>query len=177
MDKDVYCQKELFVAQVDKDDNIIGPVERWLTHKNGILHRGFTLVMIYQNNFVLQQRKHLAFDKTLDLTSSSHQVFKNGDLQSDDEAIYEMLSREWNLSKNDLKEGLTKKGSVYYKAKDPNSAFTEHEIDYVYSAKLKRLPEPNPDYAYGYELTNAPKKFLAKNTPAPWVEKIINLIL
>ena len=108
MDKDVYCQKELFVAQVDKDDNIIGPVERWLAHKNGILHRGFTLVMIYQNNFVLQQRKHLAFDKTLDLTSSSHQVFKNGDLQSDDEAIYEMLSREWNLSKNDLKEGLTK---------------------------------------------------------------------
>ncbi len=98
-------------------------------------------------------------------------------MQPEDEAIYEMLSREWNLSKNDLKNGLVKKGSVYYKAKDQNSAFIEHEIDYIYLAELKRLPEPNPDYAYGYELTNMPQEFLKKNTPAPWVEKIINFIL
>lgn len=169
-----YYKKKLFLAEVDKNDNIIGKIERWQAHKEGVLHRGFTTILTYQDNIVLQHRKHLAFDGYFDLTFSSHQIYKNDTLQTDLEAIYKTLNREWNINKS----GLTKKpkflGKFYYKAKDPNSIFTEHEIDYIYQAELIDLPTTNSDFAYGFELIN--KREIKNYKVAPWVKQIIELI-
>jgi len=55
-----YYKKELFLAEVDKDDNVIGKIERWKAHKEAVLHRGFTTILTHQNKIVLQHRKHLA---------------------------------------------------------------------------------------------------------------------
>lgn len=169
-----YYQQKLFLAEADKGDNIIGKIERWQAHKEAILHRGFTTILTYQNNIVLQHRKHLAFDGYFDLTFSSHQIYKNEKLQTDLEAIYETLKREWNIDKTGLVNEPKFLGKFYYKAKDSQSVFTEHEIDYIYRAEMKNLPTPNPDFAYGYKLIN---NLEIKNYKvAPWVEEIVKII-
>jgi len=171
-----YYTEQQFLAQVDKNDKIIGRVERWQAHEKGILHRGFTVILYYQNQIVLQHRKHPAFDGFWDLTFSSHQIFKNNVLQTDLEAIYESLKREWNVNKNDLIKKPKYLGKFYYKARDPKSIYTEHEIDYIFSAELKNKPNPNPEFAYGYKLIDEFQisNFKFQIKMAPWVEIIIN---
>lgn len=169
-----YYQRKLFLAEVDKNDNSIGKIERWQAHRDGVLHRGFTAILTYQDNIVLQHRKHLAFDGYFDLTFSSHQIYKNKKLQTDLEAIYEALKREWNVDKTGLMEEPKFLGKFYYKAKDSHSIFTEHEIDYIYQAELKNLPNSNPDFAYGFELIS--KEEINNYKLAPWVEEIITMI-
>lgn len=172
-----YYQQKLFLAKVDNQDNIIGKIERWQAHKKGVLHRGFTTVLTYQDNFVLQHRKHLAFDGYFDLTFSSHPVYKKGKLQSDLEAIYETLKREWNVNKIGLVDEPKFLGKFYYKAKDPQSIYTEHEIDYIYQAEMKDLPTPNFDYAYDYSLMNKKQILKSKLHLAPWVQNIDLVII
>ncbi len=169
-----YYKKKLLLAQVDKDDNIIGKVERWDAHKSGTLHRGFTMILTYQNKFVLQHRKHLAFDGYYDLTFSSHQIYVHSVLQTDEDAINETLKREWNIDQTEIKSMPKYLGKFYYIAKDPNSVFTEHEIDYIYQAELKNLPNPNLDFAYGFKLVN--KKEVGNYKLAPWVDEIVKII-
>jgi len=171
-----YYQKKLFLAEVDKDDNIVGKVERWQAHKEGILHRGFTAILTYQNNYVLQHRKHLAFDGYFDLSFSSHQIYAHEVLQTDEDAINETLIREWNIDLTGLKNIPKYLGKFYYKAKDPHSNFTEHEIDYIYQAELKNLPTPNFDFAYGYSLMNKEQILKSELPLAPWIEEIIKMI-
>ncbi len=94
-------------------------------------------------------------------------------------AIYNSLDREWNLNKSDLLEVPVKLGKVYYKAKDPNSIYTEHEYDYIYFAKLKKLPQPNLNFCYSFELVNSVDeitKLPAEYILTPWVTQIINKI-
>ena len=176
-----YYQKKLFLVEVDVNDKIIGRIERWRAHKEGILHRGFTVVLTYRNHFVFQRRKHLAFDKALDLSFSSHQVYAGERLQTDLEAIYIALQREWNIDKTALIEEPKLLQKFYYKAKDTQSIFTEHEIDYVYKAELKNYPLPNLDYAYGCCLIEKEKmKNLAGEIPnfnlVPWASEIVKFI-
>ena len=89
-----------------------------------------------------------------------------------------MIKIQYIFCKNIDKSGLTGEskylGKFYYKAKDPNSIFTEHEIDYIYQTELKSLPTPNPDYAYGFELVS--KEQIIKYKVAPWVNEIIKMI-
>ena len=177
-----YYKKKLFLAQVDKNDNIIGKVERWKAHKEGVLHRGFTAILTYKDNIVLQHRKHLAFDGSIDLTFSSHQIYINEKLQTDLEAIYDSLKREWNLDKSGLVYEPKFMDKFYYKAKDPNSIFTEHEIDYIYVAELKNFPTPNLNFAYGYKLIDKSQikdlklSGIENLKIAPWVEEITKII-
>ncbi|MEK7634248.1 MAG: hypothetical protein AAB437_05390 [Patescibacteria group bacterium] len=169
-----YYKRKLFLAEIDKNDEILGKVERWKAHKSGILHRGFTTILTYQNKIVLQHRKHLAFDGYFDLTFSSHQIYKNEKLQNNLEAIYEILKREWNIDESGLVSEPKFLDKFFYKAKDPNSIFIEHEIDYIYQAELIDLPTPNFDFAYGFELIS--KREIKNYKVAPWVEDIIKTI-
>jgi len=169
-------QKKLFLAEVDKNDNIIGKIERWQAHKERVLHRGFTMILTYQNKFVIQHRKHLAFDGYFDLTFSSHQIYKNEKLQTDLEAINDTLKREWNIDESGLVSIPKFLDKFYYKAMDPHSLFTEHEIDYIYQAELKNLPTPNFDFAYGYSLMNKEKILKSELPFAPWVKEIIKML-
>lgn len=172
-----YYQQKLFVAQVNKNNQILGKVERWQAHLKGTLHRGFTVILTYQNQLLIQKRKHPAFNKHWDLTFSSHQVYKNNHLESTSEAIFKSLKREWFLNKNDLKEPPKKLGKLYYYASDPYSSYIEHEIDYIYFAELKKLPQPNYHFSYKYllvptidQINQLPSQFII----APWVKKIIS---
>lgn len=170
-----YNQKQI-IAKLDKEGNVIGQIEKWKAHKEGVLHKALTVTLIYNGKFVVQKRKHPAFDKTLDITSSSHQLFIDGSLQKTEEAVYDCLKREWNLKREEVKN-LEGHGSIYYKAKDPNSIYTEHEICEILTAEITKEPTTNLDFAYGYllitkaDLLNKESE-MYKNL-APWVLKMI----
>ncbi len=176
MTNNYYKQKQI-IARTDKKGNVIGKIEKWEAHKKGILHRGLAVALIYKNQFILQHRKHPAFDGVFDITSSSHQLFIKNKLQTTPEAAYECLEREWNLDKKDLLGQPKKLGFIYYKAKDTKSKYSEHEICDILTVQVKKIPTPNYDFAYGCSLLSK-EELLDKKSRiylmlAPWVKVAI----
>jgi len=172
-----YYEEKQIIARVDRKGNIIGPIEKWEAHKKGILHKAFTVALHYKESLIIQHRKHPAFDGVLDITSSSHQVFKNGRLQDTINAVYETLKREWNLERKDLLKKPKISSSIYYKEKDSKSEFTEHEICEIVVCQIKKLPVANLDFAYGFSIAGKReienKKGRLYESLAPWVKKAI----
>lgn len=172
-----YYSKNQLIAAVDKNDTILHPIDKWQAHKDGVLHRGFTIIIEYEDQVILQHRKHPVFDRVFDITVSSHQIYKAETLQDDIEAIYEALEREANIKQPDLIEKPAFIGNIYYKATDPNSIYTEHEMYHFYRCRIKKLILPNFDFAYGFTLQK--KSDLSdKNNPlypllAPWIKQAI----
>lgn len=170
-----YYTQEIYIPQVDENDSIVGKVERWKAHREGILHRGLTVAVYYNDNIICQQRKHPVFDGFLDLTASTHPQYINDTLQSVEEATILTLRREWNINESDIKN-ITTIGKVIYNSQF--QGFIEHEVCYLLSANVKALPEVNLEYAYGYELRNAnelkSKKKELKYPLAPWVQSFFN---
>jgi len=173
---DYYKQKQI-IAKMDKKNSVIGKIEKWEAHRKGVLHKGFTLILVYGDYYVIQHRKHPAFDGVFDLTFSSHQIFLDNRLQSPAEAADEALKREWNINKKDLSSRPKTIGFVYYRANDTKSEFIEHEIDEILKVKVSNLPLPNHDFAYGYSLVNKKELMNKKGRIypllAPWVKKMI----
>lgn len=171
-----YYQKKQLLAHVDADNKIVEAVEKWKAHEEGILHRGFTVALLYKNQFILQHRKHPAFDGYFDLTCSSHPIYVNEQPQQNGDAVFEALKREWSVEKSSVKN-LTLLGSVIYKEKDSYSKYTEHEFCLLYQGKIDVLPSPNFEYAYGFSLIS--KKLLTNNMfpaislLAPWIKTFI----
>jgi isopentenyldiphosphate isomerase len=177
--ENTYYDQKLFLAGVDKEDMILRPVERWEAHKDGILHRGFTVIMEVHGKYILQHRKNPVFDNTWDLSFSSHQIYENNILIPDNDAIERSLKREWNVNPDMVVAPPRLLGKVYYKAKDPKSIYMEHEIDYIYFLELKEQPSINTDYCYGYELIEGSLGLntrLSEYTLSPWVRTILQEI-
>jgi isopentenyl-diphosphate delta-isomerase len=176
---DYYSEKQ-YLAHVDKNDNIIGKVERWEAHEKKILHRAFTACLLYKGQAILQHRKHVLFDSVFDLTCSSHPLFVGEEMEPTEDAVYRAFEREWSVSKNDLSYPLLNKGSAYYQADDPNSTFGEHEVCYFYTTEIDRIPEPNYEFAYGISIVDIQKlkdpAFLAAKIFAPWVPHCLALL-
>lgn len=173
---DYYKQTQM-ITKIDRDGRILGEIEKWEAHRKGILHKALTVAIIFEGKFIIQHRKHPAFDGTFDVTSSSHQLFINGRLQTTEEATLDCLKREWGITKEDLKGEISDHGSVYYKAKDPNSEFTEHEVCDVLLVEVTKEPTPDLDFAYGMEIINK-EELTNTNTEiyqklAPWVKVMI----
>src|SRR3989344_5311297 len=97
-----YYNQKQFIAKVNRKGETIGEIDKWEAHKKGVLHKAISITLIYKNRYILQHRKHPAFNGVFDLTSSSHQLFRKGKLQSSKDAGYECLKREWNIGKKDL---------------------------------------------------------------------------
>lgn len=173
-----YYQQKIMIATCDRYGNITGEIERWEAHKKGILHRAFTLTLIYKDSYLLQHRKHPVFDGVFDVTSSSHQIMKNGKLEDTLIAAKRTLFREWKIKKSDILGQMKVAGAIYYKAKDTNSIYTEHEVCDIVEVHVKKIPEPNYEVAYGFslvtknELTN--KKSRTYSLLAPWVKVAID---
>ncbi len=165
------------IAKCDKQGKILGEIERWEAHEKTILHRAFTVALFYKNKLILQHRKHPVFDGVMDVTSSSHQIFANGQLQDTIEATFDCLGREWGIGKKDLEKQPKDLGTIYYKAKDKYSIYSEHEVCNIVVASVKKLPANNSEVSYGYSLVT--KKELYNSTSrlfetlAPWAKVMI----
>lgn len=170
-----YFDQTQYIAQVDKEDNIIGQIEKWEAHKKGILHRAFTVAIFFENQILLQHRKHPVFDSVFDATISSHQIYKDNQLQSDEEAVLNTLQREWNISEDNLSILPKYEGVIYYQAKDSKSEYIEHEMCHIFSCTIKELKLPNLDFAHGFSLQKL-EDIKNKNNSmypllAPWIHK------
>lgn len=169
--------KKQIIATCDKKGNITGEIERWEAHKKGVLHRAFTLTLIYNDSYILQHRKHPVFDGVFDITSSSHQLMTNGRLGDTVISARRTLFREWKVKPADVLGEFKLKGAIYYKAKDTNSIYTEHEVCDIVEVRVKKIPEPNLDVAYGYSLVTKKelmnKKSRTYSLLAPWVKTAI----
>lgn len=176
---DYYTQKQ-YIGQTNKNGEMLGQVEKWEAHKKGILHRAFSVILQYKDFYILQHRKHHVFDGVFDLSCASHQLYKGNKLEEDETAVLRTLKREWGISKKDIKGRIQNIGVIYYKAKDPKSRFTEHEMCEQFLVTLKRLPNPNHEYAYGFSLVT--KETVTKKTSriyenlAPWAKKTVALL-
>ena len=175
-------QIQQIIGHCDKRSKILGGIERWEAHKKGILHRAFALAIVYKNYYILQHRKHPVFDGVFDITSSSHQLYSNGKLQDTLEAAKFCLFREWKINESDIVGKFKLKGAIYYKARDAKSVYTEHEICDIVEVRLKKIPTPAYEFAYGSSLVTkgelANKKSRIYSLLAPWVKVAIkkNLI-
>lgn len=175
-----YYDEHQMLASVDKDDNITGQIDKWKAHKEGILHRAFTIALYYEDSIIFQHRKHPVFDGVFDLTCSSHPVYVGSTLQTFEEAAYITLEREWKIDKNQLTTPFANKGKVYYKAPDQNSEYIEHEICHLLVAHVKTIPAPQFEYSYGFSLVDVKKlqetSFLLQKIYAPWVNPLLKLL-
>lgn len=171
-DMDSYYKKKLIIAACDKKGTILGPIERWEAHEKGILHRAFTVALMFEDKLVIQHRKHPVFDGVFDITSSSHQLFENGKLQETTEAVFNTIEREWKLSKKDVVK-FSDNGQIYYKAKDSKSEYTEHEVCDIFVVEIHKFPMPKFEVAYGVSLIEKAdlknKKSRIYKNLAPWV--------
>lgn len=178
---DYYKQKQI-IARVDRKGNVIGKIEKWEAHRKGILHRGLSIALIYKDSYILQHRKHPAFDGVYDLTTSSHQLFIKNKLQDTIECAIIALKREWDIKDKDLIGKPKNLGFVYYKTKDSKSIYTEHEVCDMLIVEIKKIPTPNYDFAYGFSLVTkgelVNKKSRVYENLSPWTIKAIeeNLI-
>ncbi|MFO0703649.1 MAG: hypothetical protein U0525_02905 [Patescibacteria group bacterium] len=177
MSSDAFYKKELFICQVDKDDKIIGPVERWKAHRENILHRAISVVVYYEDKVFVQHRKHPLFDGYFDITIASHQFFENGKAQDDISSVYQNLLREWNVTRNDLKKDPEFIGKIYYMSPDWDTEFHEQEFDYFYKVDLKDMKLPIMDYCYGFSLLPLDEIKKGKHGilphVTPWTKKAI----
>lgn len=172
-----YYKKTIHIPHVDRSDNILGKIERWEAHEKGILHRAITVGVTLDDRFLLQHRKHPVFDKWFDLTASSHpQYYDDGTIQTNEDAVYKTLEREWSIKPQHVK-GLHSPGHVVYKSKDPNSKYIEHEVCHLFIAQIDEVPEWDDELAYGFSLQTADQLKDPKNplTPslAAWVKEFI----
>jgi len=170
-----YYQKTIYIPKVDKNDTILGKIERWEAHKNGILHRGFTAVLRYQDKIIVQHRKHPVFDGFYDVSFSSHQTYDGDRLLSPTEVIVSTLKREW-IWKTEFNVTPEFIGKFYYREKDPKSEYFEHEINHMYQIDINEIPEFNPEFAYGMEAVDKSMLKAKNGLYAPWVVGIFKLL-
>ena len=172
-----YYDKKQFLALVDREDSVLGKAEKWDAHKKGLLHRGYTVIITHKGKIVLQHRKHPVFDNVFDLSFSSHQLYEEDVLQTDEAAIYEGLRREWGMEREDIESPPKFLKTIYYRAEDPRSGYIEHEIDYIFQVEALKTPAASADFAYGFRLVEKPALLtgdIRLPSPfAPWVKTLL----
>lgn len=126
-----------YILTVDEKDNIIGKEEKIKAHKEGILHRAFSIFVFNSKDELLLQRRAKSKYHSGGLWSNtccSHQ--RSGELI--EKAVHKRLKEEMGFD-CDLKQIF----SFTYKVKFDNDLF-EHEFDRVFIGNFDGEPEPNP---------------------------------
>lgn len=126
------------VILVDEEDRAIGAAEKLLTHREGKLHRAFSIFVFNSNGELLLQKRARTKYHSGGLWSNtccSHP--RPG--ESIHEAAHRRLQEEMGFD-CDLKGIL----SFTYKVQFDNGLF-EHEYDHVFVGQYDGEPAPNPE--------------------------------
>lgn len=145
-----YYKEKQFIAEVNEKDEVMGKVEKWEAHKKGILHRGYTAIITFEDQLILQHRKHPVFDNVFDFSFSSHPIYVKDKLQDGVIAVLEGLGREWGIHAEQVIDDIKLKKKLTYKAFDDDAGYYENEVDHIYTVELSKMPEPNYEFAYGF---------------------------
>ena len=126
------------VVLVDEKDNEIGTEDKLAAHKEGELHRAFSI-------FVFNSKKELLLQKR------SSEKYHSSELWSNTCCGHPGKGKDINNeARNRLNEEmgfdchLEEKLSIIYKVKLENG-LTEHEYDHVFFSKYDNNPKPNPN--------------------------------
>jgi isopentenyl-diphosphate Delta-isomerase len=161
------------VILVDEDDKPIGSCEKLAAHlAGGQLHRAFSVfVFDAAGRLLLQQRamEKYHFGGLWTNTCCSHP--RPGETTR--AAAQRRLTEELGFT-----VPLTEQGSFLYRAHDPSSGLTEHELDHVFVGHFDSAPTPNPAEVMGWrwqamdeveaELMAHPERF------TPWFPLALN---
>lgn len=155
------------VILVNEDDSERGTEEKITAHRNGgTLHRAFSVfVFDDQGRTMLQRRADSKYHFAGLWTNTACGHPRPGETAA--EAGRRRLAEEMGLDAD-----LSPAGTFTYKADDPSSGLTEHELDHVLVAQLSREPNLNPAEAQDWrwitfdelerELMSSPESF------TPW---------
>lgn len=128
---------EEHLTEVDQWDNEIGSIEKMKAHRNGVLHRAFSIFIFNNNQLLLQKRNANKYHSPGLWTNTccSHPRYGE-DLQK---AIYRRLEEEMGFT-CDLKEVF----SFVYQVQFQDELF-EHEYDHVFIGKYEGEVSPCKD--------------------------------
>ncbi len=132
------------VIVVDENDNEIGIGEKIKTHKEGKLHRAFSIFVFNSESKLLIQKRAKTKYHSGGLwanTCCSHPRPK----EPIEKAVHRKLKQEMGFDCK-LKEITT----FIYKVKFDNSLF-EHEYDHIFVGKSDETPKPNSEEAENYK--------------------------
>jgi isopentenyl-diphosphate delta-isomerase len=133
-----------FVALVDEDDKEIGVEEKMKAHKNGLLHRAFSIFIFNKKGELLLQRRALSKYHSGGLwtnTCCGHPQPKSNILEDGKKRLSEEMGFDCELSEI---------FSFKYQAKLPNGLI-ENEFDHVLFGKYDSEPVLNPEEACDYK--------------------------
>ena len=155
------------VVLVDETDQQVGVKEKIQAHKDGNLHRAYSVFIFNsKNELLLQKRSNKKYHSAGKWTNTccSH-PFPGQDLKT---AATERLKNEMGIYCE-----LEEKFSFKYKAKLENGLI-EHEYDHVFFGYCNQNPSPNPDEVSEWkwisienlkqDLTDNPEKY------TPWLK-------
>jgi isopentenyl-diphosphate delta-isomerase len=132
------------IALVNELDNIIGFEYKDIVHKQGLLHRAFSLFVFNDKSELLLQKRAASKYHSPGLwtnTCCSH-LIENCIFE---EYIHERLKHEMGFDCD-----IDFKFSFHYKVCFDNG-LTENEIDHIYFGKWYGIPSPNPTEADDYK--------------------------
>ncbi|WP_395094966.1 isopentenyl-diphosphate Delta-isomerase [Armatimonas sp.] len=127
------------VILVDANDNAIGSCEKLAAHLyGGQLHRAFSVFIFNDKNCLLLQQRALEkyhFGGLWTNTCCSHPRPGETTLTAAQRRLTEELG---------FTVALTELGQFLYRAEDPATGLTEHELDHVFIGHFTGEPTPNP---------------------------------
>lgn len=126
------------VLLVDRDDNILGEMEKMEAHEKGLLHRAFSVfVFNTENELLLQKRASSKYHSggLWSNTCCSHPRSGETAVQAGERRLTEEMG---------FTVSLENKFSFIYEAKLDNE-LTEHELDHVLIGYFSDEPQMNPE--------------------------------
>jgi isopentenyl-diphosphate delta-isomerase len=140
-------REDHLIALVDKEDRIVGYEDKLKVHREALLHRAFSVVVINDKGQWLIHRRALQkyhSGGTWTNTCCSH--LAKG--QSIEEATRARLKSEMGIDADPVFVR-----SFHYRAEFDNG-LTENEIDHIYRARWEGEPKPDPtevmDWKWSY---------------------------
>lgn len=146
------------VILIDKANNPIGTEEKMKAHRDGKLHRAFSIFIFNDNRELMLQRRSLGKYHNGGIWTNTVCSHPRPD-ETYQEAVHRRLQEEMGFDCE-----LKKKGCFIYKAKFDNG-LTEHEYDCVFVGKYNNEPKLNPQEAMDWKWISLPdlKREINKN--------------
>lgn len=127
------------VVLVDERDRVIGESGKMAAHQgDGMLHRAISVFLYDDAGRLLLQRRAMTkhhFRGLWGNTCCSHPRPGEGTIEAGERRLWEEMG---------IRVPLREAGVFTYRAVDPESGLTEHEIDHVLVGSFAGEPNPNP---------------------------------
>jgi len=162
------------VILVDKNDRPVGQMEKMQAHREGKLHRAFSVFIFNSENELLLQQRALSKYHSGGLwtnTCCSHPRMG----ESNEAAANRRLMEEMGM-RCTLIYGF----NFIYKAEFPDGLI-EHELDHVFFGKSDQLPEINKEEVESYKYMNLRtlKEDIEQNAQfyTPWLKICLERVI